>query len=149
MGNQSHSGLIYIRYSWYSVGRRENFPGQYWFSGAACAPFQGFGRLETVKGECAPDDPGRPFLSHSDRKERLVDERFERPYPSIEADACKSCGRCAAACPKGCLAISETYNRYGVKAVAYKGSGCIGCGICFYNCPEPYAIRIVRKGGAQ
>ena len=38
---------------------------------------------------------------------------------------------------------------YGVKAVAYKGSGCVGCGICFYNCPEPYAIRIVRKGGAQ
>jgi NAD-dependent dihydropyrimidine dehydrogenase PreA subunit len=45
----------------------------------------------------------------------------------------------------------DTYNRYGVKPALYKGEGCIGCGICFYNCPEPYAIRIEKgeKGGAQ
>lgn len=81
-----------------------------------------------------------------------MEEELTAPYPQIESDSCKSCGRCAKACPRGCLAISEVYNRYGVKAVAYKGSGCIGCGICFYNCPEPYAIRIIKpdtpkKGG--
>lgn len=80
----------------------------------------------------------------------------EKPFPQIEADCCKSCGRCVAACPQHCLQISEHYNRYGVKAVAYNGTGCVGCGICFYNCPEPYAIKIVKpdapakkEGGAQ
>lgn len=83
-----------------------------------------------------------------------MEQPFDLPYPRIESDCCKSCGRCVAACPRGSLTISETYNRYGVKAVAYKGSGCIGCGICFYNCPEPYALHIERadapkKGGAE
>ena len=109
----------------------------------------GFARLGSVEGRCVPGFARRAASFPQRPEGGLVDEQFERPYPSIEADACKSCGRCAAACPKGCLAISETYNRYGVKAVAYKGAGCVGCGICFYNCPEPYAIRIVRKGGAQ
>ncbi len=82
-----------------------------------------------------------------------MEENFKVPYPAIESDCCKSCGRCVKACPRGCLAISDVYNRYGVKAVAYTGSGCVGCGACFYNCPEPYAIKVVRpdapKGGAQ
>ncbi len=83
-----------------------------------------------------------------------METSFDLPFPEIENDSCKSCGRCVVACPKGCLEISEVYNRFGVKSVAYKGAGCIGCGICFYNCPEPYAIRIHRpdapaKGGAQ
>ena len=30
------------------------------------------------------------------------------------------------------------------KPVGYVGTGCIGCGICFYNCPEPYALRVVK-----
>ncbi len=82
-----------------------------------------------------------------------MEENFKVPYPAIESDCCKSCGRCVKACPRGCLVISDVYNRYGVKSVAYTGSGCVGCGVCFYNCPEPYAIRVVRpdapKGGAQ
>lgn len=89
----------------------------------------------------------------ADRKEKHVNEDPQLPFPDIEADCCKSCGRCVAACPKRCLEISEDYNRYGVKAVRYVGNGCIGCGICFYNCPEPYAIRIRKpdkpQGGAQ
>lgn len=79
-------------------------------------------------------------------------EEFQTPYPRIESDSCKSCGRCVVACPRGCLKIADdTYNRYGVKPALYKGEGCIGCGVCFYNCPEPYAIRIEKgeKGGAQ
>ena len=34
----------------------------------------------------------------------------------------------------------------GIKSVKYRGEGCISCGICFYNCPEPYALRIGERG---
>ena len=64
--------------------------------------------------------------------------------PEIEEDSCKACGRCVAACPRKCLAFKATLNKIGIKPVGYKGEGCIGCGICFYNCPEPYAIKVVK-----
>lgn len=74
----------------------------------------------------------------------MTEPRKEMPRPEINADECKSCGRCVAACPKKVLIISDRYNARGVKPVIYSGEGCIGCGICFYNCPEPYAIRVVK-----
>ena len=64
----------------------------------------------------------------------------------ISCDNCKGCGRCVAACPQKCLEIGEELNAMGIKAVKYKGEGCISCGICFYNCPEPYAIKVEKEG---
>lgn len=66
------------------------------------------------------------------------------PRPVIDADECKSCGRCIAACPKQCLRLAERLNSRGVRPAAYTGEGCIGCAICFYNCPEPYAITVEK-----
>jgi NAD-dependent dihydropyrimidine dehydrogenase PreA subunit len=68
----------------------------------------------------------------------------ELPRPVIDADECKSCGRCVAACPKKCLRLADRLNSRGVRPAEYTGEGCTGCAVCFYNCPEPYAIR-VRK----
>ena len=62
----------------------------------------------------------------------------------VEKDNCKGCARCVAACPKKCLEIGEELNSMGVRSVKYKGEGCISCGICFYNCPEPYALRVEK-----
>ncbi len=66
------------------------------------------------------------------------------PRPVIDADECKSCGRCVAACPKKCLRLAERLNRRGVRPAEYVGEGCTGCAVCFYNCPEPYTIRIEK-----
>jgi NAD-dependent dihydropyrimidine dehydrogenase PreA subunit len=67
------------------------------------------------------------------------------PHPIIHEDECKACGRCVAACPKKVLRISTRFNNKGMTPVEYIGEGCIGCGICFYNCPEPYALEVQKK----
>jgi len=40
-------------------------------------------------------------------------------------------------------------NCRGIKPAEYIGEGCTGCGICFYNCPEPYAIKIEKPEKKQ
>ena len=68
----------------------------------------------------------------------------------IAAHLCKGCCLCTVACPPGVLVQSNFLNRQGYYAVAYKGSGCTGCGICFYVCPEPGAVTVrVRKPDAK
>lgn len=63
----------------------------------------------------------------------------------IAAHLCKGCCLCVAACPPGVLAQSSFLNRQGYYAVSYKGTGCTGCGVCFYICPEPGAITVRRR----
>ncbi len=64
----------------------------------------------------------------------------------IAAHLCKGCTLCVAACPPGVLVQSSFLNRQGYYAISYVGSGCTGCGVCFYVCPEPGAITVrVRK----
>jgi NAD-dependent dihydropyrimidine dehydrogenase PreA subunit len=55
---------------------------------------------------------------------------------------CKGCQRCVNACPKNVLEMVETLNSMGYPYATYIGEGCIGCGACFYTCPEPGAITI-------
>lgn len=66
-------------------------------------------------------------------------------HPHITRDECKGCGRCIDACPKDCLRFSTTMNGKGYIPAEYCGEGCTGCNICFYNCPEPYAIEVYKK----
>ncbi|HIJ00169.1 MAG: 2-oxoisovalerate ferredoxin oxidoreductase delta subunit [Candidatus Methanomethylophilaceae archaeon] len=70
------------------------------------------------------------------------------PYPAITAELCKGCGRCVSACPKGVLLISDNVNNMGYRVAEYIGDGCTGCAICFYNCPEPFAIEVYKEGEA-
>jgi NAD-dependent dihydropyrimidine dehydrogenase PreA subunit len=50
-----------------------------------------------------------------------------------------------AACPPDVLKMAEDINERGYHFAYYLGEGCTGCGICFYNCPEPGAITVWRK----
>ena len=63
----------------------------------------------------------------------------------IASHLCKGCTLCIGACPAKVLVQGEQLNRQGYYAVSYKGSGCTGCGICFYVCPEPGAITVLVK----
>ena len=63
----------------------------------------------------------------------------------IAPQECKGCERCVNACPKSVLKIQDNINSMGYFYATYTGSGCIGCGACFYNCPEPGAVTIYEK----
>ncbi len=74
---------------------------------------------------------------------------LDRGDVQIEAHLCKGCCLCVAACPPAVLSQGGFLNRQGYYAVSYRGSGCTGCGICFYVCPEPGALTVRRhKSGA-
>lgn len=70
---------------------------------------------------------------------------LEKPYPVIHKLECKACGRCIAMCPKKVLKMSEDLNERGYTYAYYQGEGCVGCGNCFYTCPEPNAIEVHKK----
>ncbi|MDX1402868.1 MAG: 4Fe-4S dicluster domain-containing protein [Kiloniellales bacterium] len=63
----------------------------------------------------------------------------------VVADLCKGCLLCIEACPPACLTPTETLNHLGYHPVAYTGADCTGCGICFYVCPEPGALRVFKR----
>ncbi len=65
-----------------------------------------------------------------------------KPRPVINALECKACERCVLACPAKALNMSTGLNERGYRYVVYAGSGCTGCGSCYYTCPEPNALEV-------
>ena len=63
----------------------------------------------------------------------------------IATDECKGCERCVISCPRGVPAMGTALNKLGFPAVVRTGNACIGCGGCFYTCPEPGALTIVER----
>lgn len=73
----------------------------------------------------------------------MASETKTKPVVHINSLECKACGRCVLACPVKCLELGQSLNARGYQYVVYKGQGCIGCGNCFYSCPEPLAIEVI------
>jgi NAD-dependent dihydropyrimidine dehydrogenase PreA subunit len=46
------------------------------------------------------------------------------------------------------LRLSAELNRHGYHPAEYLGSGCTACGICYYVCPEPGAVSVLRRQAA-
>jgi len=69
----------------------------------------------------------------------------DRGDVQVAVHLCKGCCLCVAACPPGVLAQSDFLNRQGYYAISYRGTGCTGCGICFYVCPEPGALTVRKR----
>lgn len=66
-------------------------------------------------------------------------------YIKLDGTVCKGCRVCVEACPKQCIVISSEINKMGYQFAKFENpSGCIGCGICFYVCPEPGTITVYK-----
>ena len=76
-----------------------------------------------------------------------IKKKNKKYFVKIEPDECKGCERCVNACPKAVLKIGCELNFMGFTYACYEGAGCIGCGACFYNCPEPGAITVFEESG--
>ena len=64
----------------------------------------------------------------------------EEPHKQYEIeifpDWCKSCGICAAFCPRGCIKMNEAG-----EPVVVRADRCTGCGWCEIHCPD-FAICV-------
>lgn len=72
-----------------------------------------------------------------------------RGLVEIDAEECKGCGACVEACRPEVLRLADHLNRYGFHPAVYLGSGCTGCGICFFVCPEPGAVTVYRAAAVK
>jgi 2-oxoglutarate ferredoxin oxidoreductase subunit delta len=62
----------------------------------------------------------------------------------INAERCKGCLLCIAACPRGSIRSSRELNKTGYTVVMFDNAGeCTGCGMCYMVCPD-CAIEVYK-----
>ncbi len=83
-------------------------------------------------------------MAEEAQQAKTPEEGCQGPHIELDPELCKGCQLCIAICPKGVIAISDRLNSASYHPAYYLGSGCTACGFCFYACPEPGAIRVVK-----
>ena len=69
-------------------------------------------------------------------------------HVEVNTDLCKACRVCVETCPKHCLIIGSDINALGYQAVRFDQKGCTACGLCFYVCPEPGVLTVIKGADA-
>jgi 2-oxoglutarate ferredoxin oxidoreductase subunit delta len=86
----------------------------------------------------------RPDVTSADNQADAEKPHKKKNYEiDIFRGWCKSCGICAAFCPRDCLSLDSD----GAPVVA-DSSRCTGCGWCEMHCPD-FAISVQEKTGAK
>ena len=64
---------------------------------------------------------------------------------NIDAERCKGCCLCVSECPRGCIRMSEIFNKSGNSFAEIADiENCTGCALCCQMCPD-MAIEIDAK----
>jgi NAD-dependent dihydropyrimidine dehydrogenase PreA subunit len=64
----------------------------------------------------------------------------------IDSSECKGCRLCVESCPEECIVIGSEINAQGYQFARFANPVCTACGICYYVCPEPGAITVIKTG---
>lgn len=65
-------------------------------------------------------------------------------YVKVSFEECKGCRLCLRACPNECMHMGSKINRIGYQYIEFKPGRCVACGICYYVCPEPGALTVIK-----
>ena len=57
---------------------------------------------------------------------------------------CLKCRVCVESCPRECIVIGSDINVLGYQHARFAKAECTACGLCYYVCPEPGAITVVK-----
>ena len=83
--------------------------------------------------------------AHCSQFRRISCNMNQKSSINIKPELCKACGLCIEFCPKNALMKGKAISSMGYEFTVYLGDGCIGCGTCFYVCPEPDTITVIRR----
>jgi NAD-dependent dihydropyrimidine dehydrogenase PreA subunit len=71
--------------------------------------------------------------------ESTAESKFE---VELDGEACKECGYCIDVCKKEVFVKGDDFNVKGYRPVkVVSPENCVGCMLCFYNCPD-FCIEI-------
>jgi len=65
-------------------------------------------------------------------------------HVEVNQDLCKACRVCVETCPQHCLELGSAINALGYQAVRFDSVDCTACGMCFYVCPEPGTLTVIK-----